>query len=184
MKPSIRTGDLKIGQYHGKRDPSNKRSEAKIQRLLYENQLITIVTERNAAKHITIRVFGYEVQLEEGKSRGRCIDLLGYDKELNLYVIELKKEASQEKLSKVEKQVAEYLECVRKMQILIEKEFHMSYFLQVAFRSIRTIILAPHKFYDGERKGMQRADYYCYFRDRDICNRNPGTPVNIHLWKK
>jgi len=150
----------------------------------YPSQKLRLWKRRNET--VIIRIFGYEVPLKTGQTRGECIDLIGYDKAQNLYLIELKKKTSSERMSKVIDQVNDYTDAVKKIVTHIEKEFENEYFLPIRFSGIKRIILAPREFYDRTRKKecVDLKIQYAYFRDTDITKRKPGDIINIHLVKR
>ncbi len=179
----MRTKNFKLGQLHGRLQAQNVQSEAHIQRTVFLSQKVRIWLKRD--KVIDIRIFGYEVPLEANKSRGRCVDLMGYDKNFNLYLIELKKKESSEKIVKILKQIADYGNMVKQLLPHLEKEFCKEFFFPVKFKKIKDILLAPREFYTPRRNDLiDESIYYCYFRDRDINTRKPGKLINLSLAKK
>ena len=131
-------------------------------------------------KNSLVRLFAYEMPL--GYGRDECVDLVGYDAEYNLYLIELKKGSSTEDLSKVINQISGYAKKVDEILKYIEDDFEKTFFFKLKFGEIRRIILAPREFYEGKTSN----DYsdseieYLYFRDKDIIERTIGEPVNVH----
>lgn len=187
METNLRREDgFKLGQIHGKIQADNKDSEAQIQRVVFLSQKIQLYIKRDTT--ISIRLLGYEVPLMKGVSRGKCVDLIGYDKEHNLYLIELKKGASQEKIKDIETQIDDYENMIKKILPNIVEEFKKEYFLSIEFANIKKIILAPIEFYQQKYKELTRSDiYYCYFRDRKIiekANKHNWKPVGVSLYKK
>jgi len=51
---------------------------------------------------------GYEVPLLGSTFKGNCMDLLGYDKDHNPYIFELKVDLSNKKLDKIVTQINDY----------------------------------------------------------------------------
>jgi hypothetical protein len=114
---------------------------------------------------------------------------MGYDREQNLYLIELKKEKSSEKLEKIATQLDKYKDAVEEIRSAIEKDFEKEFFFCVRFKEIKKIVLAPREFYkEKERKGEalvnRDAIEYTYFRDSDIDHHDPKNAINIHLVEK
>jgi hypothetical protein len=142
-----RTHGFKIGVYHGKTLPEDDKREYKIQRDLF---LIGKV-KLNFSKENTIKVkiFAYEVPIEEGASRVKCIDLLGYDKDFNIYIFELKRTQG-DPLEKVVNQINDYSKKIIKKLDQIESEFKDAFLFQnISFNKacIKKIILAPREYY-------------------------------------
>lgn len=184
MYKGLRNKDFKLGQLHGKLQAENRRSEAHIQRTVFLNQKIRLWLKRN--KTITIRIFGYEIPLQANKPRGYCVDLMGYDKDNNLYLIELKKKESGERIPKIVDQINSYESMIKQILPFIEKEFKTEYFLPIKFKkNIKKMILAPREFYIQGKKEFKNNDlYFAYFRDRDISTRKPGKAINLSMVKK
>jgi hypothetical protein len=184
-----RDSGFRIGIIHGTISPVKSDSEARIQRNVYLSQIIRLNKHRN--EKIDIRLFGYEVPLEKGQ-RVQCVDLLGYDKNWNLYIIELKDEKSSEDIESIIKQVERYKILVNQLQSNIEKEFNQAYFLTgYHFKNIISIVLAPKIFYSNKSKGLktykQNNIIFTYFKDRQIKNKhlktNLGKPTVISVIK-
>lgn len=183
MEKILRKRDFKLGQIHGKLQAENDQSEAQIQRTVFLSQKIRIWRKRNEAT--VVRVFGYEVPLKIGCTRGECVDLMGYDKDFNLYLIELKKRESLEKIDEIIEQLDGYEEWVKEILPCIEEEFKNEYFLSLNFKAVKKIILAPREFYASRRKDLIPGSIeYAYFGDKDINKRKPGEAINIHLVRK
>jgi hypothetical protein len=84
MEKALRKRDFKLGQIHGRLQAVSNKSEAHIQRTVFLSQRIKIWKKRNETT--VVRIFGYEMPLKTGCTRGECIDLIGYDKDHNLYL--------------------------------------------------------------------------------------------------
>jgi len=181
MTKPLRTGDYKIGCLHGKRDAKNPLSEAQIQRTIYSSQRLMISKTRNEKP--VIRIIGYEVPLEVGK-RGKCVDLMGYDNDKNLYIIELKKEDSNEKIDKAIEQLNDYAKLVENIKHYIEKESEETFFIKIAFKKIIRMIIAPRDYYkDNEPSIGHSGIIFGCFRDTDFSSHEPKNMVNITLKK-
>ena len=186
MPKRQREGKFKLGQLHGKFLKEDNRSEAHIRQTVFLSQRLKLWRAKNEV--LAIRIFGYEVPLEDCK-RGKCVDLMGYDGEHNLYLIELKKEKSHEKLEDIASQIDKYKNAVEEIRSAIEKDFEKEFFFRVRFKEIKKIVLAPREFYkEKERKGEalvnRDAIEYTYFRDSDIDHHDPKNAINIHLVEK
>jgi hypothetical protein len=181
MARGLRTKDFKLGCLHGRLQAENPTSEAHIQRTIFLSQRIKVWRKIN---FITIiRIFGYEIPIEDYR-RGRCIDLMGYDKDPNLYIIELKKRNSTDTMNKVIEQINNYADSVQRILPNIEKEYKEVFFFPIKFVSIKKMIIAPREFYKG--KGHLLTDKtidFGYFRDKDICKREPKDMIKVHLVK-
>lgn len=180
----LRNQNFRLGQIHGKLQAENSSSEAHIQRTVFLSQKLCLWKKRDEA--IVIRIFGYEVPLKTKCTRGECIDLIGYDKNHNLYLIELKKMKSGEHMARIIEQINDYADTVTNILPYIEREFAEQYFLPINFAGIQKLILAPREFYNSLRKkeSLDHTIEYAYFRDRDITKRKPGEMINIHLVRK
>ncbi|MFA5118804.1 MAG: hypothetical protein WC695_08155 [Candidatus Omnitrophota bacterium] len=183
MEKTLRKRDFKLGQIHGRLQAENDKSEAQIQRTVFLSQKLKIWRKRNEAT--TVRIFGYEVPLKTGCTRGECIDLIGYDKDYNLYLIELKKKESQERIPDIIEQLNGYENSIKQILPYIKEEFKNEYFLPINFEAVKKIILAPREFYETRKKDLIPGSIeYAYFGDRDINKRKPGEIINIHLVRK
>ena len=69
--------------------------------MLDETLVGSLTLDYGGMGKINIRLVGYEVPLTTGQSRGYCMDLLGYDKEFNPYIIELKTSITSDTIDKV-----------------------------------------------------------------------------------
>ena len=183
MNSKLRKSDFKLGSIHGKISPKEENSEAMIQRNVYLSQSIKIKRSNDDKKNSLIRLFAYEMPL--GLRRDNCVDLVGYDVKHNLYLIELKKGSSTEALAKVIDQVNGYENKVTEIKKYIEEDFEKTFYLNLKFKKIKKLILAPREFY----KRNKRSDYsddtieYLYFRDMDITERKIGKTINVHKVK-
>ena len=187
MNKKPRQGEFKLGQLHGKFLKEDNRSEAHIRQTIFLSQRLKLW--RAKSEPLVIRIFGYEIPLKKDCKRGECVDLMGYDGEQNLYLIELKKEKSSEKLEKIATQIDKYKDAVEEIRSAIEKDFEREFFFRISFKEIKKLVLAPRKFYkEKERKGealvYRDTIEYTYFRDSDIDHHNPKDAINIHLVEK
>jgi len=143
---SIRKDNFKICTFHGIIDPEKGSKEAKLRNALYLIGNLNLQISRTEA--VSIRIIGYEIPIE---NRGKRIDLIGYDKDKNPWIIELKAHDSTEKIKEVIQQINGY-EIIFKNQIdAIEKEFADKCFLNISLtRNIKKMILAPRDFYENQ----------------------------------
>ena len=183
MNSKLRKSDFKLGSIHGKISPKEKNSEAMIQRNVYLSQCIKIKRSNDDKKNSLIRLFAYEMPL--GSGRDNCVDLVGYDVNHNLYLIELKKGSSAEALSKVIDQINGYANKVAEIREHIEEDFEKTFYLNLKFKKIKKLILAPREFYKGNKRNDYSDDTieYLYFRDMDITERKIGKTINVHKVK-
>lgn len=180
----LRKKDFRLGKIHGKTSPQKKCSEATVQRNLFLGQRITIVRKRDGRSNPVVRIFAYEVPLEK-VSRGRCIDLLGYDQDKNFYIFELKIEKSTEKLSKVNSQIKDYANTLIKIKEDIEREFNEEFFFTIEFKEIRKIVVAPREFYNRNGDEYKSGIEYLYYADPSVFEKDNIPPeVKLHAWKK
>ena len=184
MPKRQREGEFKLGQLHGKFLNEENKSEAHIRQTIFLSQRLKLW--RAKGETLVIRIFGYEIPLKKDCKRGECVDLMGYDREQNLYLIELKKEKSSEKLGEIATQIDKYKDAVEEIRSAIEKDFEKEFFFHVRFKEIKKIVLAPLKFYQKyQKKDLINKDIiYAYFRDNDIHTHAPKNAISIHLVEK
>jgi len=187
MHKRPREEKFKLGQLHGKFLKEDNRSEAHIRQTIFLSQRLKLW--RAKGETLVIRIFGYEIPLKAGCKRGECVDIMGYDREQNLYLIELKKDNSHEQIKKIAEQIKGYENDAREILPKIEDDFKNEFFFRISFKEIKKIVLAPREFYKEKgRKGEALVDRdaieYAYFGDSDIDHHDPKNVINIHLWKK
>ncbi len=184
MPKKPREENFKLGQIHGKLRAENEKSEAQIQRTVFLSQRLKLWRAKD--DFLIIRIFGYEIPLRTCRSRGESVDLMGYDSDHNLYLIELKKEKSSEKLEKIAAQIDKYKDAVNEICSAIEQDFEKEFFFHVRFKDIKKIVLAPLKFYQKYQKKdlIDKDIIYAYFRDNDIDHHDPKNAISIHLVEK
>ena len=181
MVKQLRKRDFKLGCIHGKIQPEKGESEYAIQRKVFVSPGMEINWTRYNRERI--RIFGYEIPLSAGTTRGNCVDLMGYNEDKDLYLIELKKKDSNEDLSKVNKQINDYAERMETIQPHLEKEFRETFFYGIKFKSIKKLVLAPREFYEKNIESKDSSIIYGYFRDRDITTRKSFGYVQVHIRK-
>lgn len=160
--PSRRLKDFKIGCFHGKLIPEDGSTEAQMRNELYLIGMLKIAVTRSES--IDIRLLAYELPLQTGKKRGRCIDLFGYDQNKVPWIIELKTADSNERLNQVIEQIIEYEDLFRGVRNSIEHEIQRKYHWN-EFRfaeNTQKMILAHRKFFqDVSPKNYETLGVYC-----------------------
>jgi len=172
-----RDRDFKIGSFHGKILPEDWNSEAKLRNDLYLVGMLWINIART--ENVKIRLIGYEIPLGR---RGDRLDLFGYDENHNPYLIELKKDNTNEDLKQVMDQLCRYerqfSDIKRAIRNEIREKFHWPEFEFTD--QVKKIILAHREFYKGKSpKDYKSTDVYiCSFaRLNNICDADGN--VNI-----
>jgi len=141
----LRNLGFRLGQSHGLLTAQKSHSEAQLQRDVYF--LGSAAFELSRERRQIIRWAGYEMPLFK-VSRGQAVDLVGYDSDFNVYLVELKTGKSSEKISEVIQQINEYADIFEKIICSVEAEFNAAFFCDVKFAKIRKVILAPSPFFD------------------------------------
>ncbi len=181
----LRRENFRFGCFHGKPVAEKIESEANIQRVLFLNKQLRIV--RSKTNISMINLFGYEIPLEQGNSRGKCVDLMGYDKEYNLFLIELKKDKTSEKMSKIIEQINGYADSVKVIREAIEAEFEKTFFFKIKFSlMIKKVILAPREFYKlRSKKELTDATIeYAFIGKNLVKHKLNGKAIDVHIWKR
>jgi len=162
IKTSRRPKDFKIGCFHGKLNPEDVSIEAILRNELFLIGMLKMAITRSES--INIRLVAYEMPLQTGQARGRCIDLLGYDQNKSPWIIELKKADSNEKLDQVIEQILDYEDLFREVRNNIEREIQDKYHWG-EFRfsgTIKKMILAHRKYFEGiSIKNYTALGVYC-----------------------
>jgi|GEM_PF-535511 len=124
-KKELRENDYKLLRMHGKITPRYDHYEAKLRNDLFMVGSLHIVTGKGIFERI--RLVGYELPLYH--NRDECIDLLGYDENHNLYVIELKinNKMPPEEISD---QLSRYTESIKDLTSLLAEEIKNELFLK------------------------------------------------------
>lgn len=188
MGENLREKEFRLGCWHGKLQ-AKKKKEHQLQRGIFLTQKICF-WENKKSKPI-IRLFGYEVPLKEKVTRGTCVDLMGYGKDHNLYIIELKDKGSKESMEEIKEQINDYAKTVAKIQKYkyIEKEFRETFFFpdNFEFREIKKMLLADKEFYKNKKYPEDDGILYCYINSNDleaIKKMEPRKVIKIHLQKE
>jgi len=176
---------FRLGTWHGKILDADNREYA-IQRALYLYGINLVLTRK---KSRYLRPIAYEMPLCRS-SRSESIDVVAYDKEHRVYLIEVKRAKTPERLEDAVKQVNRYAEAFRKIKADVEAEFEKQFHFGIAFKGIVKMIVAPRDFYPKDRKFLSS---YC----GDVClgclgriqtgdeaellRRGSATPISVHL---
>lgn len=181
MNKELRERDFRFGCIHGKIEASKNKSEAAIQRKVFSSPGIEINWPGREKERI--RLFGYEIPLSTGAHRGDCVDLMGYNNKHELYIIELKKKDSREKLNDINNQIREYASKVEASLFDIEQDFKDVFLFDIKFETIKKLILAPREFFE-KNKGSRGIDIiYGHYKDKDITTRCSHNYIQIHVEK-
>jgi hypothetical protein len=161
----MREKNFKIGQIHGKVKTQTGYCENEIRNQLFLIGKVHIQLKKNFA--IYVRLVSYEFPL--GHNRGKCIDLLGYDREFNPWIFELKKENTNDGVAKTIAQINGYAESFDKIKIHVAKEIEEAYLIN-GFKfsdRVKKCILIPNEYYIdrlAEIKSQKLDDlYFCSF---------------------
>ena len=163
---NLRESNFKIGCFHGKLNPEKENSEAVLRNHLYLIGMLRLMLTKT--NFIDIKILAYEMPLESRKTRGRCIDLFGYDQNKKPWIIELKKQDSNENVDEIVKQINAYAEMFgnEKVKTGIQNEIRERYhWKDFKFSDgIGKVILAGRDFYEGKNvKSMKDDIYFCSY---------------------
>lgn len=160
---NIRKANFKIGCVHGNVFAKNRDSEAQLRNELFLIGMLKVEVTRKEA--IDIRLVAYEMPLQTGQSRGRCIDLLGYDQNKKPWIIELKKKNSNEKIDQIKKQIDDYEDIFQKIREHVEAEIRIKFHWNEFKFSEGTgkLILAGREFFHREKslENYKSLGIYC-----------------------
>jgi hypothetical protein len=151
---SPRRCEFRLLGSHGRGQPQNCRGEAQIQRQAFRRGSLCIqVTENN---YHEIRLLGYEVPLETGTTRVRCLDLIGYDSKFRPWLIELKRAEAHDSISDVIEQLRQYADLFSASQEGIVKEVQKKLFwAQFRFAGGPCMmVLAPRRYFTESRRDL------------------------------
>lgn len=98
------------------------------------------------------------------------MDIVGYDKDKNLWIVELKDSGNPEKLGDIIKQVDDYKNNILVIKKDLEDDFEKTFYFKIEFKNVKKLILAPKKFYDNKKRDEfnDKTVEYAYFKDRNI----------------
>lgn len=150
----MRTEDFKIGCFHGKLVPEDRSIEATLRNELFLIGMLKMEITRAESKDI--RLVAYEMPLETEQSRGRCIDLLGYDQNKKPWIIELKKKSSPDSIDKIIKQINDYENMFQEIREYVEDEIRKrNHWNEFKFsEGTGKIILAGREFFKDKSKSL------------------------------
>jgi len=174
-----------LGTWHGKKPDADDREYA-IQRALYLYGINLVLTRK---KSIYLRPIAYEMPLYRS-SRSESIDVVAYDAEHKVYLIEVKRAESGQSLADAVNQVNGYAKTFRQIQKYVEAEFKKQFHFGIVFKSIVKVIVAPRKFYRAEDRkfpssccGDVLVGYLGRIRDKaNLLWRGSATPISVHLY--
>lgn len=184
----LRRRDFRLGTWHGKEPVADDREYA-IQRALYLYGINLVLTRK---KSIYLRPFAYEMPLYRS-SRSDSIDVVAYDAEHKVYLIEVKRAKNTERLEDAVKQVNRYAEAFQKIKADVEAEFEKQFHFRIVFKSIIKVIVAPRDFYGTEDHKFLSScgDVWLGYlgrsgrvRSKDkpkLLWRGSATPISVHF---
>lgn len=126
-------------------------SKARLRNDLYLVGSLTL--DYGSKGKINIRLVGYEVPLTTSQSGCYCIDLLGYDKNFNPYIIELKTSVTKDTIDKAIKQIDQYDSLITPILPCIESEL-VKLLMIPGFKftsNIQKIVLIPSECYQNKQ---------------------------------
>lgn len=153
----LRTAGFRMGTYRGKQLDEKDTREYKIQRDLYLIGNIRLVFSNE--RFMTVRMVGYEFPLYH-ISRGRSCDLIGYDRDFNIYLFEVKKWNNREGLKRAVEELDDYSKAFKEISKYVEEEFHKVFFIKANFKKIIKIVLAPKEYYDKQEQNKEYLKSY------------------------
>lgn len=165
-----RENDHKLFRIHGKISPQQATYEAKLRNDLFMVGELRITTGKG--KHRRIRIIGYEMPL--GSNRDECIDLIGYDKDHNLYVVELKTN-SKNSPKDVTDQLERYTKKVTKILGKLASEVRDQLLLEgfTFSRKIIKVALIPQSYHDESKHDQSQ-----WREDVVVCSINKKTDTS------
>jgi len=141
--------------FHGKQLLNGDKREHKIQRDIFLVGSMRLVFSKT--KKTDVRIIAYEMPLGK-KRRSESIDLVGYDSNLNLYLIEVKRGDNPDTLEEhVVRQVGSYAEMFDQVKSDFEQEFRERFFFDARFRGIIKMVCAPRYYY--EKNGAKNQSF-------------------------
>jgi len=178
--PELRRKGFRLGTWHGK-IPTDLKSEYAIQRALYLHG-VCLVPHRDPQTHIHLRPIGYEMPLYRA-SRDKSVDVVAYDRQHNIYLIEVKQAQNSQRLAEVIKQVNDYAGIFEQIKKYVQAEFNEQFHVSVEFKRIVKLIVAPRKFYKKDENLKFLASFH-----GDVwvgfLGRIPAGAKTELLWKK
>lgn len=155
LNMNVRKENFKLGEFHGKLNPSKSDCEAKLRNDIFLIGQIGLVFSLKTTTRV--RIIAKEMPLQENINRGNCIDLFGIDNDWKPYIIELKLVENTEKLSEAIKQVNKYCDLFGQAKDFIETEIKEKLFYKdFKFSSVPKKIILSEKEYFGDLKSYTR----------------------------
>jgi len=184
----LREKGFRLGTWHGKNPDADDREYA-IQRALYLYGINLVLARK---KSIYLRPFAYEMPLYRS-SRSKSVDVVAYDAEHKVYLIEVKRAKSSQRLADAVNQVNDYAETFRQIKADVEAEFKEQFHFDIAFKSIVKVIVAPRDYYHHAENqtflssycGDVWVGYLGRIQPKDEANllwRGLATPISVHLY--
>lgn len=150
-----RKANFKLGEFHGKLNPTKSDCEAKLRNDIFLIGQIGLVFSLKTTTRV--RIIAKEMPLQEKINRGNCIDLFGIDKDWTPYIIELKLAENTEKLSDAVKQVNKYCDLFGHAKDSIETEIKGKLFYKdFKFNGVPKKIILSEKEYFGDLKSYTK----------------------------
>lgn len=136
---------FRIGMWHGKQLLPGDPREYKIQRDMYQIGSAILKFGKGDQGERRVRFAGYEVPLRMRRER---MDLVAYDSDFNVYIVEVKRSENTEPLDQVVEQVEGYSDLFEEIRPHFEREFTDAFFLPgVTLGKVVTVICAPRQYY-------------------------------------
>lgn len=157
LNMNFRKENFKLGEFHGKLNPSKSDCEAKLRNDIFLIGQIGLVFSLKTTTRV--RIIAKEMPLQEKINRGNCIDLFGIDNDWTPYIIELKLAENTEKLSEAIKQVNKYCDLFGQAKDFIETEIKEKLFYKdFKFSSVPKKIILSEKEYFGDLKSYTKSN--------------------------
>lgn len=182
----FRTSGFCLGTYRGKRLDASDQREAKHQRDIYQIGSMMLRFARSRDKNPVVRIAAYEVPIYEHAARTESIDLLGFDREFNIYLIELKRSKSSEPVSQVVNQIDRYIDGFEGIRDHLIKEFNdVLYYPVKEFGKVNGLLLAPESYYRKRDLDFihtyKGEHHFGFWKAADLANET--APLTVHFKK-
>ncbi|OQC10183.1 MAG: hypothetical protein BWX75_00584 [Candidatus Cloacimonetes bacterium ADurb.Bin088] len=146
-------------------------TEERIRNGLFMAGSLNLILGEDVTKKI--RLAAYEMPLAKITTSGKRIDLFGYDKDHNPYIIELKTGDANDEIPEVIKQINRYESILNPILNDVEKAIKEQLFLDEfeLTRDVKKIVLAPAKYYTKHdwKPHKNKGVLLCYLRkDKDL----------------
>lgn len=145
-----RTKDLYLFNYDHFKEPTVKENEQYMQWELITQKAVLRLLEPEVRE---VFICGSEIPLGEVRTEKKTIDLVAYDNDMNLYVIELKLKLGSGTANSAARQVDAYAKELVKNAPRINKIFKEKMGKDWLIKEpLKKIVLAPKSFFDHKRK--------------------------------